>query len=115
MLAVARELNIALALDETWITRDGRFAASFEIDGDLAATPSEKGQVMQKIAQVVTRNGVWLRRMPNTLDFESRRQLRSLKAADASPYPPRSSRTSASNSSMRAWSLARAGAIWSSL
>ncbi len=36
---------------------------------------------MQKITQVVTRNGVWLRRMPNTLDFESRRQLRSLKAA----------------------------------
>ncbi len=81
MLAVAKELNIALALGETWITRDGRFAAAFEIDGDLAATPSEKGEVMRKIARVVIRNGVWLRRMPNSLDFESRRQLRSLKAA----------------------------------
>jgi hypothetical protein len=36
---------------------------------------------MQKIARVVLRKGVWLRRMPNSLDFESRRQLRSLKAA----------------------------------
>ena len=81
ILAVAKELNIALALGETWITRDGRFAAAFEIDGDLAATPSEKGQVLRKIARVVIRNGVWLRRMPNSLDFESRRQLRSLKAA----------------------------------
>lgn len=79
--AVAKELNIAPALNETWITRDGRFAAGFEIDGDLAATPSETGQVLQKIARVVTRNGVWLRRMPNSLDFESRRQLRALKAA----------------------------------
>ncbi len=79
--AVAKELNIALALNETWITRAGQFAAGFDVDGDLAGTPSEKNQVMQKVARVVIRNGVWLRRMPNTLDFESRRQLRSLKAA----------------------------------
>jgi len=81
VLAVAKELNIALDLNETWITRAGNFAATFEIAGDLAATPSEKGQVMQKIARVILRKGVWLRRMPNSLDFESRRQLRSLKAA----------------------------------
>ena len=81
ILKVAKELDIALASKEHWITRDGRFATGFDIDGDLAGTPSEKSQVMQKITQVVTRNGVWLRRMPNTLDFESRRQLRSLKAA----------------------------------
>ncbi len=78
--AVAKELDIALASTELWITRDGRFATEFEVEGKLSATPSEKGQVMQKIARVVIRNGVWLRRMPNTLDFESRRQLRSLKA-----------------------------------
>ena len=79
--AVAKELDIALASTELWITRDGRFAVELEVEGKLAGPPSEKGQVMQKIARVVIRNGVWLRRMPNTLDFESRRQLRSLKAA----------------------------------
>jgi len=61
--AVAKELGIALALNETWITRAGQFAAEFDIAGNLAATPSEKGEVMRKIARVVLRKGVWLRRM----------------------------------------------------
>ncbi len=39
VLAVAKELGIALALNETWITRAGQFAAAFEIASDLAATP----------------------------------------------------------------------------
>ncbi len=36
--AVAKELDIALASTELWITRAGQFAAGLEIDGDLAGT-----------------------------------------------------------------------------
>ncbi len=49
VLAVAKELGIALALNETWITRAGQFAAEFEIAGNLAATPRVRSFQIESI------------------------------------------------------------------
>lgn len=49
VLAVAKELSIALEVNEFWITRAGNFAAVFDIAGNLAATPRVRSFQIESI------------------------------------------------------------------